>query len=134
LDPVKIGEFAESLSRCLADGGFLDRFYELFVESSPEIAEKFRETDFERQKQALSSSLYVMVMALERQAPALAYLERIARRHGRQDLDIRPGLYAVWLDCLVRAAKEYDPLFSKETEQLWRESMQFGIEFMQARY
>jgi hemoglobin-like flavoprotein len=130
----QIATFSGSLSRCLADPAFLTRFYELFVGSSPEVAEKFKDTDFDRQKRALSSSLYVMVMAMEGGAPALAYLERIAERHGRQELDIRPELYDTWLSCLLQAVREHDPQFTEELEQLWRETMQQGIRFMLERY
>jgi hemoglobin-like flavoprotein len=134
VEKQRIAAFSDSLSRCLADPGFLTRFYERFLESSPEVAEKFRETDFERQRRALSSSLYVMVMVAENSDPAVAYLERIARQHSRADLGIRPELYDVWLDCLILSVGEHDPQFSEEIEQIWRETMQVGIDFMRARY
>lgn len=130
----ELDEFINSLERCLANRGFLERFYELFLASSPVVAEKFRNTDFDRQKRALTSSLYVIVMALERGAAPLAYLEQIAERHGRRDLDIPPELYDGWLECLVQAAREHDPEFSDRTELLWRNTMQFGIDLMKERY
>ena len=125
---------AESLARCLDDSRFLDRFYELFVSSSDAVADKFRNTDFDNQKRVLASSLYLMIMAMEGGDAAVAYMERIATRHGRNDLDIRPEMYDVWLDCLVCAASECDPKFSDEIEQDWREVMRFGIEFMRKRH
>jgi hemoglobin-like flavoprotein len=134
METQQLTTFSGSLSRCLADPGFLTRFYELFVGSSPEVAEKFKHTDFDKQKRALSSSLYVMVMAMEGGAPALAYLERIAEQHGRNDLDIRPELYDSWLNCLIQAVREHDPQFTEELERLWRETMQVGIGFIRERY
>jgi hemoglobin-like flavoprotein len=131
-EPIAIT--ALSVSRCLANPRFLDRFYELFVSSSDEIAAKFRDTDFDRQKRALASSLYLMVMAMEEGDAAIAYLEKIADRHNRHDLDIRPEMYDVWLDCLVCAAGECDPDFSDEIERGWRETMKFGIELMRKRH
>ena len=125
---------AESLARCLDDSRFLDRFYELFVSSSDSVADKFRNTDFDSQKRVLASSLYLMIMAMEGGDAAVAYMERIAARHGRNDLDIRPEMYDVWLDCLVCAASECDPNFSDEIEAAWREVMRFGIEFMRKRH
>jgi hemoglobin-like flavoprotein len=130
----EIEEFIDSLERCLADRRFIDRFYALFLASSPAVAEKFRNTDFDRQKRALTASLYVMVMAVERGSAPLAYLEQIAERHGRRDLDIGPELYDSWLDCLVLAAREHDPKFSERIETLWRKTMQFGIDLMRERY
>jgi len=117
------------------DGGkLLDRFYELFIGSSSEVAEKFRETDFAKQKLALSSSLYMMVMAAQGGDAALAYLDKIARKHARDALDIRPELYDVWLDCLLQAASENDPDYCDLTEASWRETMGFGIQVMRERY
>lgn len=132
--PRQVSSFSQSLSRCLANPAFLDRFYELFISSSETIAEKFRDTDFERQKRALSSSLYAMVMAAEGGEAAIGYLDQIARRHGRQDLDIPPEMYDVWLTCLIQAVRESDPDFTLEVEQVWRGMMRFGIQFMRDRY
>ena len=134
MEQARVNEFAASLTRCMIGSGFLDRFYELFQNSSEEIAEKFRNTDFERQKSALRSSLYVMVVAVEGGDAAMAYLDRIARQHSRAELDIRPQFYEVWLDCLIQTVKEHDPEYTEETEKLWREVMRFGIDYITARY
>jgi len=134
LDRSRIGEFSASLGRCHANPAFISRFYELFVASSPEVAEKFEHTDLERQRRAMSSSLYALVLAMEGGQAASAYLDRIARQHGRKDLDIPPQMYDVWLECLIETVKEFDPQYSDEIEGLWRDAMAFGVEFMQARY
>ena len=49
--------FNDSLERCTSDRRFLERFYELFIASSPEAAAKFAHTDFRVQKAALKVSL-----------------------------------------------------------------------------
>ncbi len=126
--------FADSLGRCLANPDFLTRFYELFGASSEEVAEKLRGIDLERQKRALAASLYVIVMALEGGDTATMYLDQVARRHGREDLDIRPELYDAWLDCLVQAVREYDPQYNTVVEQMWRGVMREAIKQMTARY
>ena len=134
MDRNRIDSFSVRLGRCLADRAFISRFYDLFVDSSPEVAEKFHATDFERQRRAMITSLYVIVLALEQGDAAMAYLDRVARQHGRHELDIRPELYDAWLECLLQAVREYDPLFSDETETVWREAMQFGIDYMRKGY
>ena len=131
-DPIS--PFGQSLDRCLAHPGFLDRFYQHFMASSPAIAERFRDTDFEKQKGAVVQSLYLMVLAMEGGAAAIEYLDQVARRHGRADLDVEPQLYDVWLECLIRTVREQDPDFSDDVERSWRETMRFGIAFMRARY
>ena len=133
-DRNQIACFDISLARCLAKPAFLARFYDLFVESSPDIAEKFRDTDFQRQRRAMGASLYVLVLALEQGEAATIYLDQIARQHGRENLDIPPEMYDAWRDCLLQSVKEYDPLFSDEIEQAWRVVMEFAIDFMCERY
>jgi len=61
-------------------------------------------------------------------------LPRLAKRHGRQDLDIPPGLYDLWLDCLLQAARRHDPQFSPEIEAAWRRDAGRGIEYMRSKY
>ena len=134
LDRNQIACFDVSLARCLADQAFLTRFYDLFVESSPDIAEKFRDTDFQRQRRAMGASLYVLVLALEQGEAAIIYLKQVARQHGREKLDVRPEMYDAWRDCLLQSVKEYDPLFSDEIEQAWRAAAEFAIDFMRERY
>ena len=134
VDPNTTSRFTDSLGRCLAESAFLDRFYELFINSSPDIAKRFEQTDFDQQKRALSQSLYLMVMAMEGGEAAISYLGKIARTHDRENYDVRPELYDVWLECLIRAAAENDPQFDGAIERSWRETLKYGIEFMRERY
>ena len=134
VDSERLEAYIGSLTRCLGRPAFLDRFYERFMESSPEVADKFQHTNFARQKVALGQSLYLMVMAAEGGEAAVAYLDRIAKRHARDALDIRPELYDVWLDALIATARELDSEFDDETETVWREMIRPGIEIMRARY
>ena len=126
--------FNDSLERCTRASGFLDRFYELFLASSEEVAQKFKHTDFQKQKRALRVSLYMMMQATEGKAERDAHLEQIAGLHSKSQLDIKPELYELWLDCLIRAVKEFDRLCDSETERAWRNMMRRGIEFMKSKY
>jgi hemoglobin-like flavoprotein len=126
--------FNDSLERCTSDCRFLDRFYELFIASSAEAAAKFANTDFQVQKAALKVSLYMIMSSLEGKPEGNVHLERIAARHSRSALDVGPHLYDRWLESLVQAARESDPLFRDETEQAWRRVMRVGIEFLKSRY
>jgi len=126
--------FNDSLERCTASSEFLDRFYDLFLASSTEVAEKFRHTDFPRQKRMLKASLYMMILMAEGKTEIQRDLQRIAKRHSSTDLDIRPELYTLWLDCLIQAVRECDPRFTPETETAWRRIMEQGIKFMQSYY
>lgn len=126
--------FNDSLERCTSGRRFLDRFYELFVTSSAEVAAKFANTDFRVQKAALKVSLYMIMSSIEQKPEGNVHLERIAVRHSRNALDIGPHLYDQWLECLIRAVKECDPAFCDETKEVWRRVMRVGIEFLKSRY
>ena len=126
--------FNDSLERCTSGRRFLDRFYELFVSSSPEVAAKFANTDFRVQKAAVKVSFYMIMSSIEQKPEGNVHLERIAVRHSRKGLDIGPHLYDQWLECLIQAARECDPLFCDETEQAWRRVMRVGIEFLKSKY
>jgi len=127
-------QFNESLDRCLADPAFLDRFYHLLTSSSEEIAEKFRQTDFDRQKGALKTALFVLLFAHEWNLAGDAYLQGVARRHSRKDLGVRPELYDVWIECLLQTVTEFDSSFCPQVEDAWRKVVGPGIAFLKAAY
>ena len=128
--------FLASLRRCLAAPRFLDSFYERFMGSSEEVRDKFRNTDMKRQARVLEDSLYVVANAVQGEENSLARgaLPPLAARHGHRGLDIRPGLYDLWIDCLVETARAYDPQFDAGAESAWRETLDFGIDYLRQRY
>ena len=81
----------------------------------------------------LKTSLYTMMLA-GGGSERIVHLERLARLHSRAELDIKPELYDLWLDRLVQAVKEFDPMYDPEIEAAWRRMLQPGIEFMKSRY
>ncbi len=133
--PDRIQEARDSLSRCIQSPAFLDRFYELFIDSSADIRKKFENTDFARQKKMLQDSLFVMLVAAGTQS-GLAHkeLSKLADRHSRKQLGIDPGWYDLWLGCLLKAVSEHDPEYRPELDEAWRESLKAGIELMKSRY
>jgi len=136
MDPRSRAAFLASFNRCRAAAGFLEDFYRRFIASSEEIRVKFAGTNMKRQVQMLEDSLYVVAVAIQGEEGSLARgdLPRIAARHSRKDLDIRPGLYDLWLECLIEAVRTHDPQFSGEVEAAWRETLAFGVDYMRARY
>ena len=128
--------FVASLKRCLAAPDFLLDFYGLFMASSDEVREKFKNTDFKLQTRVLADSLWVMAVAAQgsRGSPAWGDLPRLAERHDRNNLDVRPELYDTWLDCLIEAARRHDAQFTPETEAAWRQTLAVGIDYMRSRH
>lgn len=136
MTPEQVERFRTSLKRCLAAPGFLAAFYDLFVASSDDVRERFRNTDMERQTRMLADSLYVLANAALSQegSPGRASLPFIAERHSRRDLDIPPHLYDHWLACLLQTARRHDPEFDSTVEAAWRATLGWGIEYMRSRY
>ena len=126
--------FNDSFERCGLRPGFLERFYEIFVGSSDEIAGKFRDTDMRQQAALLRVSLYCVMLASWGKPEGHAHLERIAKIHSRTGRAISPDLYDLWLDSLLTAVREYDPSLDRDSEQAWRRVLAPGIEFLKSRY
>ena len=132
----QIEAFLASLRRCLAVPAFLEDFYAAFVGSSDEVRAKFAHTDFARQARMLADSLFVIAVALQgrEDSPARVDLPRLAERHGRHQLDVRPEHYDAWLACLLSAARATDPQFTSTLEDAWRATLGAGIAYMRSRY
>jgi hemoglobin-like flavoprotein len=128
--------FLDSLNRCLKVPHFLEEFYAVFMASSPEVREKFQNTDPVLQARVLADSLYALAVVAQGQqgSPAWGDFPRLAERHSRRGLDIRPELYDLWLDCLLGAARRCDRMFTPEVEEAWRQTLAIGIEYLRSRH
>lgn len=129
-----IAIFNDSFLRCQNKTGFLDRFYQLFLASSEEVKAKFKNTDFNKQQMALKSSFYMMMLTVQGNARGRRYLEEIADLHSHGRLDIKPEMYDLWLECLLKTVEEFDPFYDDQINRVWRSLMDEGIKFMQSRY
>lgn len=112
---------------------FVSRFYEIFLEQSPEIAARFADTDMARQREMLAQSLHEMV-DFSTSRVASERLRRVALRHSRGQRDVPPALYEIWLDSLIATVRELDPLFTTEIELAWRVVLAPGIAYMKFSY
>ena len=113
----------------------MDRFYDIFLASSPKVKEKFAKTDFVRQKAALKASLNAMLLAAkDEKAGPPQYLPELAERHSSRELNIGAELYDYWLDSLLAAVKECDPESGPEVEGAWERVMMVGIGYLLSRY
>ena len=128
--------FSNSLARMESAGPeneLISHFYEKFIQSAPEISERFTNTDLEHQQEMLRDSFrHMLTFSTKRQSGE--ELEHIGTRHSQADLDIAPSLYEAWIDSLVAAVSELDPEFDATVETAWRIVMAPGIEFMKGHY
>lgn len=135
MDEQVLTTFDESLRRCDSNPRFLDIFYDRFMASSPDVREKFKKTDFARQKRLLRASFYLLLLASEDEAYGPErHLKQLALRHGAHGLEIGANLYDLWLDSLLATVKECDPGYSAEVEAAWEEVMGIGIAYMLGHY
>jgi hemoglobin-like flavoprotein len=122
----------QSFGRCCASNGFFDTFYVYFLSSSAEVRGKFADTDMTAQKQLLRHGILNLVMHA-RGMPDRK-LRALGCSHARGGLDIRPELYDVWLDALLKSIGEHDLLCNDETRLAWREVLNKGISVIKAQY
>ena len=83
----------------------------------------------------LSDSLFLMLAAAGTTS-GFAYVElrKLAKRHSRNQLDIHPDLYEIWLDCLMKVVAEVDSEYTEAIDEAWRESLAGGIELLKSAY
>ena len=123
--------FNDSFFRCMNDESFFDKFYTLFMSASPEIRDKFRNTDFARQERMLEESLNAIVASSEPNQVSDDFLTHVAERH--KQLEIDPSHFAIWEDCLLRTAAQCDEKFDESTREAWQAIMRRGIDLMKSR-
>lgn len=125
--------FLESLARC-GHGAFVDRFYERFLASSPDVRAKFTSTDFSRQRHMLLRSLELIASAADGDPAGVDELRARAETHSRSQLNIEPHLYDLWLESAVASAVEADPLWTSDVETAWRSILGAAIHHLRSQY
>jgi hemoglobin-like flavoprotein len=128
-----VDSYARVGARDLETGGFFDAFYKNFIETSPEVAEKFIGTDMQRQREMLRMSLDHMVyFAIDREETS--DIASVAEVHAKSQSDIAEHLYELWLDSLLTTVSRFDPEYDEQVDTAWREALAPAIEYMQGRY
>jgi hypothetical protein len=127
-----VDTFQESLGRLVHERTeFFDLFYDLFIAASDEVASKFAGVDMERQKWMLRESLKeILVFFLGHRINP--YMTGLAKVHAQRG--VHPGLYDLWLDKLLEAARLADDKFDDADELAWRLVLAPGIAFMKFYY
>jgi hemoglobin-like flavoprotein len=126
--------FLSSLKRCQQFDNFISVFYERFLASSEDVRRKFIYTDFEKQNRMLSQSLELCVEAITNNPLGLRELTERAESHNRNNLDIKPELYDLWLKALITVASEFDAEWTDTIEEAWRQMLGYAIKHMIKHY
>ena len=120
--------FHASLERATAHPEFLDTFYDRFFRSGEDIEALFSNTDMDRLKRKLKSSLRMITRQVDHEPGVEMYIQHLARLH--HGYAIPPAMYQQWLEALIRTASECDAEFNAEIEQAWRDAINPAIEMM----
>lgn len=126
----------KSYHRCLENGDFWEDFYHRFMASSPDIRGKFLRTDFDKQKTVIQKSLSLLIAYLNDPTSKKigAELQRLARLHDKDHLDVPNTMYNFWMKSLLEAVKKHDPQCSRELISEWSKCLSPIIEFMKSSY
>lgn len=124
----------QSYGRMLAAGGLFPRFYQILTASSPRVAAMFSDTDLDVHYERLEQSLTMSLLFPQENVIAQQTIDRIRISHQKARLNIAPEMYDVWLDSLMKAFREHDPMFRDDLEQLWRKVLAVAISHIKAGY
>ena len=128
-----VDSYARVGARDLETGNFFDAFYKQFVNSSPVVADKFRNTDMDRQRGMLKVSLDHMVyFAIDKEETD--EISRVARVHAKSQTDVSGELYELWLNSLLATVSQFDPEYDEEIDNAWRDALGPAVEYMKRHY
>lgn len=122
----------QSYGRCCASDTFFDTFYDHFLASSPEIRDKFVNTNMASQKLLLRQGILNVVL-YARGMPGTK-LKALGCSHSRQGMNIRPELYKLWFSALAASIREHDQESTIETILAWREVVTKSVDVILAEY
>tara|TARA_R110002094_G_scaffold1276_3_gene6131 strand:+ start:388 stop:798 length:411 start_codon:yes stop_codon:yes gene_type:complete len=128
--------FDQSFERCCtrkAPLPFFHDFYSRYIVSDSRVADAFRDTDMLQQEKVLEKSFYRLLVFYTTNNSD-DYINHIAVRHNRHNLNINPQLYDLWLETLLDTVAEFDPLFDDSIELAWRLVFSPGITYMKYKY
>lgn len=113
-----------SYGRCLRNGHFIARFYEIFLDSHPDVQAMFAKTDFSKQHMVLRRGISSALAHAGGSRLAQRTMEQMAKAHSRHGrTPVASALYPYWIDSLLRAIAEHDPEHTAALDQRWRLAM-----------
>jgi len=133
--------FEDSYARVIGEGiglgakgrRFFKHFYQIFFGKSGEVRGKFKEVDMDSQIHVLEKSMFHMISFYVAKTDT-EYLRTIALTHNREQYDIKPEYYDIWLEALIETVEELDPGYNADLGLAWRLAMTPGIQFMKFHY
>lgn len=113
-----------SYGRCLRHGAFIERFYEIFMDSHPDVRALFDKTDFTTQRMALRRGISSAIAHAGGSRLAQRTMDEMVKVHSRKGrVPVSAALYPYWVDSLLTAIAEFDPEYTTPLGDRWRVAM-----------
>jgi hemoglobin-like flavoprotein len=131
----KYDDLQQSYGRCLREKNFIERFYEIFLESHPSIRPMFEKTDFQTQRMALRHGISAAISYASGSSLTKRTMDQMADVHSRKGhAPVSPDLYPHWIESLVKTVTEVDPQASPELLARWRQGMKIVTDDFSKRF
>ena len=128
-------DLQQSYGRCLREKNFIERFYEIFLSSHPDIAPMFAKTDFGQQRFALRRGISAAIEHASGSRLTERTINQMADAHSRKGhVPVPPVLYHYWVESLVRAVAETDPQVTDALLERWRRGMSKVVQTFTSHY
>ncbi len=130
----EIRKVKRSFARCFLKEDLILRFLNIIVESHPEIAPHFKDTDFDQIKLLLRQGINCTIMYASGVFAGEFCMQELRISHDRKHMAINPKYYPYWISSLVQAVSELDPEYTPELGNLWAEVVSPAVHFMASGY
>lgn len=124
----------KSFGRCNIKGDVIERFYQLFLKSHPDIGPRFANTDFSVQKGLLRQGINLAILFAAGVPTGESAITRIRDTHKKSRMNIPPSLYTYWQKSLLQAVSEFDSEFNDQTRRCWDAVLRKTINHVTAGY
>ena len=132
--PDEIQKVKRSFARCFLKEDLILKFLNIIVESHPEIAPHFKNTDFNQIKLLLRQGVNCTIMYAEGVFAGQFCMEELRISHNRKHMAINPKYYPYWIKSLREAISQLDPEYTEELGDLWEAVVTPAITFMADGY
>lgn len=134
IEKEAMDEVTRSFARCVIAKGFIDRFYELFLSSHPEIAPKFAKTEMSKQKSLLTDGISFALQFAAGNPSGERGMAPMRKSHSKKRMNIEPRFYKYWTDSLMQAISEKDYKYNDILDKQWRAALEIIVNYMIAGY
>lgn len=133
MDRESIELVRKSYMRVIAQPEFGDAFYDKFIKTNVNIAEKFKETSKIKQRIMVSEGLRLLV-DYAASGKCSERLQTLAEKHDSRHLNILPAWYQLYKETLLEALSEYDPDYDDRLKNVWISILDKGIQYFSQQY